>query len=58
MKSAVNEDNDDKWEQELQRDLQEFEMVTGADLSSLDEEALAEDLLELKGQKSGSKSNE
>lgn len=36
----------EKWEEELQRDLQEFELVSG-DVSTLDEEALDKDILEL-----------
>lgn len=42
-----NEEND-KWEEELQRDLQEFELVSGGDVSALDEEALDNDIMELK----------
>lgn len=37
----------EKWEEELQRDLQEFELVSG-DVSALDEEALDKDIMELK----------
>lgn len=38
---------DDKWEEELQKDLQEFELVSG-DVSALDEEALDDDIMELR----------
>lgn len=36
-----------EWEEELQKDLQEFELVSG-DVSALDEEALDRDIMEMK----------
>lgn len=36
-----------EWEEELQKDLQEFELVSG-DVSALDEESLDQDIMEMK----------
>lgn len=44
MKTCYLAENE-KWEEELQRDLQEFELVSG-DVSALDEEALDKDIME------------
>lgn len=46
-KSNSHSSDADKWEEELQRDLQEFELVSG-DVSALDEETLDEEIKEMR----------
>lgn len=48
-------EDEEKWEEELRRDLQEFELVSGDDVDALDEEALAREIAEL--EKSTSKTS-
>ena len=54
---SLQQIENDKWEEEIQRDLQDFELNSG-DVSADEEEALEEEILELKkSSKTNSKGN-
>lgn len=44
---------DDKWEEELQRDLQEFELVSGEDVDAYDEDTLQNEIMQELRQEAG-----
>lgn len=53
---ALSSLDNSKWEEELQRDLQDFELVS-EDVSALDEEALNKEIMELEKSNDKCKTN-